>query len=69
MGHHWFRHPFIDPGSIHKQTQILLAGLDIKNVEHRKGDASREEVAHKVAWNGVKKKYEKKKDVIWKSKE
>jgi cation transport regulator len=28
----------------------------------RKGDASREETAHKVAWSAVKKKYTKKND-------
>jgi cation transport regulator len=28
----------------------------------RRGDASREEVAHKVAWSAVKQKYEKKGD-------
>lgn len=27
--------------------------------EERRGDASREETAHKVAWNAVKQKYEK----------
>lgn len=30
--------------------------------EKRRGDASREEVAHKVAWSAVKDKYEKKGD-------
>ncbi len=30
--------------------------------ESRKGDASREETAHKVAWSAVKKQYEKKGD-------
>ena len=38
----------------------LLAGLDIKNAEDRKDDASREEVSHKVAWSAIKNKYEKK---------
>jgi cation transport regulator len=33
--------------------------------DKRRGDASREEVAHKVAWNAVKKKYEKKKNGRW----
>lgn len=34
--------------------------------EERYGDASREEVAHKVAWNAVKKKkYEKGEDGNW----
>ena len=31
----------------------------------RQGDASREEVAHKVAWAAVKKKYEKGPDDKW----
>lgn len=38
-----------------------------KDAEDRRGGASREEVAHKVAWNAVKKKYEKK-NGTWKSK-
>ena len=42
---------------------------EYKNAEDRKGDASREEVAHKVAWSAVKTKYEKNKDGDWKSKE
>lgn len=42
---------------------------EYKNAEDRKGGASREEVAHKVAWSAVKNKYEKKKDGTWKSKE
>jgi cation transport regulator len=33
-----------------------------KEPKDRKGDASREEVAHKVAWAAVKKVYEKKDD-------
>lgn len=33
---------------------------DYKNASDRRGDASREEVAHKVAWSAVKEKYEKK---------
>jgi cation transport regulator len=33
--------------------------------DKRRGDASREEVAHKVAWNAVKNKYEKKKNGRW----
>ena len=39
-----------------------------KNAEDRKGGASREEVAHKVAWTAVKNKYEKTTDGTWKSK-
>jgi cation transport regulator len=38
--------------------------------EERRGDASREETAHKVAWSAVKKKYEKdEKTGEWKSKD
>jgi len=40
---------------------------EYKNPEDRKGGASREEVSHKVAWDAVKKKYEKK-NGKWKSK-
>lgn len=37
--------------------------------EERRGDASREEVAHKVAWSAVKNKYEKdEKSGEWKEK-
>ena len=42
---------------------------EYKNAEDRRGDDSREEVAHKVAWNAVKMKYEKNKDGNWKSKD
>jgi cation transport regulator len=31
-----------------------------KDAEDRRGDASREETAHKVAWNAVKQRYHKK---------
>lgn len=33
--------------------------------DKRRGNSSREEVAHRVAWNAVKKKYEKKKNGRW----
>lgn len=33
---------------------------EYKSAEDRRGDASREETAHKVAWNAVKQKYRKK---------
>ena len=36
--------------------------------EDRRGDASREETAHKVAWAAVKRKYEKDDDGRWKAK-
>ncbi|WP_262690153.1 putative cation transport regulator ChaB [Kordiimonas aestuarii] len=32
---------------------------DYKDPDDRRGDASREEVSHKVAWAAVKEKYEK----------
>jgi len=35
---------------------------DYKNPEDRRGNASREEIAYRVAWTAVKKKYEKKDD-------
>ncbi len=36
-----------------------------KDKEDRRGDASREETAHKVAWSAVKKDYEKGEDDKW----
>lgn len=38
---------------------------EYKDPRDRRGDASREEVAHRVAWNAVKKKYEKGNDDQW----
>jgi cation transport regulator len=35
---------------------------EYKDPEERRGDASREETAHKVAWAAVKKEYEKRGD-------
>jgi cation transport regulator len=40
-----------------------------KDPEDRRGDASREETAHKVAWSAVKQKYEKGNDDKWHRKE
>ena len=37
--------------------------------EERRGDASREEVAHKVAWSAVKNSYEKSESGEWVSKD
>lgn len=37
--------------------------------EERRGDASREETAHRVAWAAVKKKYEKGDDGKWRRKD
>ena len=36
--------------------------------DERRGDESREEVAHKVAWSAVKQKYEKDGDGGWQAK-
>jgi cation transport regulator len=50
----------------HAQTIYRSAFNDAfdeyKSAKDRRGDASREETAHKVAWNAVKQKYRKKGD-------
>jgi cation transport regulator len=38
---------------------------EYKDPEDRRGDASREETAHRVAWNAVKGSYEKNDDGKW----
>ncbi|HSX07465.1 MAG TPA: putative cation transport regulator ChaB [Candidatus Saccharimonadales bacterium] len=38
---------------------------EYKDPDDRRGDSSREEVAHRVAWQAVKKTYEKGKDDKW----
>jgi cation transport regulator len=40
-----------------------------KDPHERRDDASREEVAHRVAWSAVKEKYEKDADGHWHTKE
>lgn len=40
-----------------------------KKPEDRRGDSGRDEVAHKVAWAAVKKKYQKAADEKWRPKE
>ena len=40
-----------------------------KDPDERRGDASREEVAHRVAWSAVKEKYEKGDDDKWHAKD
>lgn len=40
-----------------------------KKPEDRRGDSGRDEVAHKVAWAAVKKKYQKGADEKWRPKE
>lgn len=42
------------------------AWAEYQDSEKRRGHASREEVAHKVAWNAVKEKYEKADNGEWK---
>lgn len=41
------------------------AYVEYKDPEDRRGSADREEVAHKVAWSAVKRKYEKGSDGDW----
>jgi cation transport regulator len=41
---------------------------EYKDASKRRGDESREEVAHKVAWSAVKEKYEKGADGKWHAK-
>ena len=41
---------------------------EYKDPDDRRGDASREEVAHRVAWSAVKEKYEKS-DGEWQKKD
>ncbi len=53
--------------------EIYLAAFnnawdEYKDPEERRGDASREETAHKVAWAAVKKEYEKRGDE-WRKKD
>lgn len=38
---------------------------EYKDPKDRRDDADREEVAHRVAWSAVKKKYQKSKDGAW----
>ena len=41
------------------------AAEEYSDPEKRRDDASSEEVAHRVAWNAVKEKYEKGEDGAW----
>ena len=41
---------------------------EYKNPDNRRDDADREEVAHRVAWSAVKKKYEKGHSGEWQAK-
>ncbi|MCB0182893.1 MAG: putative cation transport regulator ChaB [Caldilineaceae bacterium] len=42
---------------------------EYKDPDDRRGDASREETAHRVAWSAVKQKYEKNENDNWVSKD
>lgn len=42
---------------------------EYKDKDDRRDDASREEVAHRVAWNAVKQMYQKGEDGKWHSKD
>ena len=42
---------------------------EYKDPEDRRGNEDREEVAHKVAWSAVKRKYEQAEDEKWHEKE
>lgn len=42
---------------------------EYKDSDDRRGDETREEVAHKVAWSAVKNKYQKGDDDMWHEKE
>ena len=44
------------------------AWSEYKDADDRRGDASREETAHKVAWSAVKEKYKKGDDDKWHAK-
>lgn len=47
------------------QTAFNSAWDEYKDSDDRRGDDSREEVAHKVAWSAVKNKYEKNEHGDW----
>jgi len=47
------------------QQAFKSAWEEYKEAKDRRGDDSREEVAHKVAWAAVKKEYEKGDDDKW----
>lgn len=42
---------------------------EYKDPKKRRGDSDREEVAHRVAWNAVKQKYEKSSGKKWQAKD
>ena len=51
------------------QAAFNSAWDEYKDEDDRRGDASREETAHRVAWAAVKQKYEKGEDGKWVEKE
>jgi cation transport regulator len=50
------------------QAAYNNAWEEYKDASDRRGDASREETAHRVAWSAVKEKYAKGDDGQWRSK-
>jgi cation transport regulator len=50
------------------QAAFNNAWAQYKDPEDRRGDASREETAHRVAWSAVKQEYEKGDNGKWKRK-
>lgn len=58
-------------GNLPKKAQVIFkeaynsAWENYRDPEKRKGDASREEVSQKVAWNAVKTKYRKNEKGEW----
>lgn len=57
----------------HHAQEIYLSAFnsawdEYKDPEERRDDASREEVAHRVAWSAVKQSYEKSESGDWKKK-
>lgn len=51
------------------QSAYNNAWDEYRDPDDRRGDASREEVAHKVAWAAVKEKYRKGEDGNWHKKD
>ena len=50
------------------QEAFNSAWDEYRDADKRRGDASREETAHKVAWSAVKEKYQKGDDGDWHAK-
>ena len=59
---------FLPMHRIFTGKHLITHGRKYASPDERRGDASQEETAHKVAWSAVKKKYEKTGDT-WTAKE